>query len=219
MKARPYLFVIVGLALILTCLPTSVWAAKIPGTEIPTPFRLNCFGRWSYATALCPYYLLLACLVYHYRVILKFATWKFFFLSSALVFLVLGLMFEWIADILFVWTFPEGRDLFMIRVPIFGWVTGHEIPICEFLWIVGVVPLFYYLYLWATNVFYDIIYVVDEHGHTYKREERWVGFHKPTHISIRKKGMKGRENERALLRREPGFIAKATERMSHAPKA
>ena len=103
----------------------------------------------------------------------------------------------------------------MIKVPIFGWFTGHEIPICEFLWILGVVPLFYYLYLWATLVFYDIIYVVDEHGQTYKKEERWVGFHRTTRILTRKKGRKDRKHEVELLRRDPGFIARKTEGFFH----
>jgi hypothetical protein len=183
------------------------------------PFRIDWFGKWSYAMALAPYYLLLGFLVYRYRVILQFATWKFFFGVSVLLFLVLGLLFEWVAGILYVWAFPPGRDLFQIRIPIFGWITGHRIPVCEFLWILGVVPLFYYLYLWATLVFYDIVYVVDESGHTYKKEERWVGFHKPTRILTRKKGLKGQEHERELLRRNPGFIARATQRRDHADNA
>lgn len=180
----------------------------------PLPLRIDWFGRWSYAVALAPYYALLCALVVRYRVILRFTTWKSFFAVSALLFVVLGLLFEWIADLLYVWTFPEGRDLFRIKVPIFGWFTGQEIPVCEFLWILGVVPLFYYLYLWATLVFYDIIYVVDEHGETYKKEERWAGFHRPTRILTRKKGMKGQENECELFRRNPGFVARATRRMT-----
>jgi hypothetical protein len=180
------------------------------------PLRIDWFGKWSYAAALAPYFALLIALVYRYRVILQFTTWKFFFGVSVLLFLVLGLLFEWIADILYVWTFPPGRDLFQIEVPIFGWFTGHRIPICEFLWILSVVPLFYYLYLWATLVFYDIIYVVDADGNTYKKEERWVGFHKPTRILTRKKGMKGQEHECELLRRNPGFISKTTRRLRHA---
>ena len=178
-----------------------------------TAFRIDWFGRWSYAAALTPYYLLLFVLIWRYRVILRFATWKFFFGATALLLVVLGLLFEWIADILFVWTFPPGRYLCLIEVPIFGWITGHRIPLCEFLWIVGVVPLFYYLYLWATLVFYDIIYVVDENGNTYKKEERWVGLHKPTRILTRPKGRKGQENECELLRREPGFVSRTTKRI------
>lgn len=189
-----------------------------PGVRATEPFRIDWFGKWSYSVALAPYYALLAILVYRYRVILQFATWKFFFGVSALLFLVLGLLFEWIADVLYVWTFPPGRDFFEIRVPIFGWITGHRIPICEFLWILGVVPLFYYLYLWATLVFYDIVYVVDETGNTYKKEERWAGFHKPTRILTRKKGMKGQEHERELLRRDPGFVSRTTRRLRHARK-
>ena len=187
-------------------------------SDTSPPLRINWFGKWSYAAALSPYYLLLAILAFRYRVVLRFATWKFFFFVSVLLFMVLGLLFEWIADILYVWTFPPGRDLFMIKVPIFGWFTGHEIPICEFLWIVGVVPLFYYLYLWATLAFYDIIYVVDENGDTYKKEERWVGLHEPTHILTRPKGKKGREFERALLERKPGLISRATRKLGHARK-
>lgn len=182
------------------------------------PFRIDWFGKWSYAVALSPYYALLIILMVRYRVILRFATWKFFFAVSALLFIVLGLLFEWIADILYVWSFPPGRDLFMIRVPIFGWFTGHEIPICEFLWIVGVVPLFYYLYLWATLVFYDVIYVVDENGDTYKKEERWVGFHDSTHILTRPKGRKGRENETLVLERKPGMVSRVTKRIFNARK-
>jgi hypothetical protein len=194
------------------------FSPSIPAQDAGAPFRIDWFGKWSYAAALAPYYILLACLIVRYRVILRFATWKFFFFVSALLFMVLGLLFEWIADILYVWTFPPGRDLFMIKVPIFGWFSGHKIPVCEFLWILGVVPLFYYLYLWATLAFYDIIYVVDENGDTYKKEERWVGLHKPTHILTRKKGMKGREHECELVRRNPGFVSRATEKIMNANK-
>lgn len=192
--------------------------ASVAGHAKAAPFRIDFFGKWSYSAALAPYYLLLAGLAFRYRVILKFATWKFFFFVSALLFTLLGLVFEWIADILFVWTFPEGRDLFMIKVPIFGWFTGHEIPICEFLWILGVVPLFYYLYLWATLAFYDIIYVVDENGDTYKKEERWVGLHEPTRILTRKKGSKGREHESELLCRKPGIMSRVAKRIMDARK-
>src|SRR5689334_10004052 len=170
-------------------------SAIVPASGDGEPFHLDWFGRWSYAAALAPYYGLLIYLVIKYRVILEFATWKHFFFVTALLLLVLGVLFEWIADVLYVWTFPPGRDLFMIRVPIFGWFTGHKIPICEFLWIVGVVPLFYYLYLWATLAFYDIIYVVDKNGNTYKKEERWVGPHQPTRILKRNKGERDQKHE------------------------
>lgn len=183
---------------------------------VPTeklPLRIDWFGRWSYAIVLLPYYALLAGLAWKYRVVLKFATWRFFFSVSVLLFLVLGLLFEWIADILYVWSFPNGRNLMLIEVPLFGWFTGHRIPVCEFLWIVGVVPLFYYLYLWATLVFYDVIYVVDENGNTYKKEERWVGFHEATRILTRPKGKKGREHEVEVLRREPGIVARLAHRL------
>lgn len=195
----------------------AVFASTVDGTS--EPLRIDFFGKWSYSVALAPYYALLIALVLRYRIILRFATWKFFFAVSALLFLVLGLVFEWIADILFVWTFPPGRDLFMIKVPIFGWFTGHTIPVCEFLWIVGVVPLFYYLYLWATLVFYDMVYVVDENGNTYKKEERWAGFHEPTRILTRPKGRKGREYEQELLCRNPGFISRTARRLRHVRKA
>lgn len=201
-------------------LPAVAGTLILPEWLIPPsaeePYVLKQTGQWSYALALAPYYALLLFLAWKYRVILRFATWRVFFCLSVGVFLLLGLIFELMADVLLVWTFPPGRDLFMIRVPIFGWFTGHKIPVCEFLWILGVVPLFYYLYLWATLVFYDVIYVVDEQGRTYKKEERWAGFHEPTRILIRDKGKKGRENETELWRRNPGFIARKTKRFFHA---
>lgn len=204
-------------------LPAVAAVLMLPEWIIPqptkTPYILEHTGKWSYPLALAPYYGLLLILAWRYRVILQFATWKLFFCLSVLIFLVLGLIFELLADVLLVWTFPAGRDLFMIRVPIFGWFTGHKIPVCEFLWILGVVPLFYYLYLWATLVFYDIIYVVDDQGQTYKKEERWVGFHEATRILTRKKGMKDRKHEKELLCRNPGFVARTSKRFFHAPKA
>lgn len=210
---------ILGFALFLVSGLPHTFASTTAGVPVePAPLRIDSFGKWSYAAALAPYYILLFSLVMRYRVILRFTTWKFFFAVSALLFMILGVLFEWIADILYVWTFPPGRYLFMIEVPIFGWFTGHRIPLCEFLWILGVVPLFYYLYLWATLVFYDVIYVVDEHGHTYKKEERWVGFHKPTRILTRKKGMKGREHECELFCRHPGLVARTTQRRMYAGK-
>jgi len=201
-------------------LPLVAVVLVVPEWIIPqssgAPYIATGTGKWSYSLALAPYYALLLWLSWKYEVILRFATWRFFFGVAAGAFLLLGLGFELLADVLLVWTFPEGRDLFQIRVPIFGWFTGHKIPICEFLWILGVVPLFYYLYLWATLVFYDIIYVVDEQGQTYKKEERWVGFHETTRILTRDKGKKGRENETELLRRDPGFIARRTKHWSNA---
>lgn len=195
-------------------LPALALVLLLPDWIIPQPshpaYVLEQTGKWSYPLALAPYYALLMFLAWKYQVILQFATWKFFFCLSVGVFLVLGLFFELLADVLYVWSFPSGRDLFLIRIPIFGWFTGHRIPVSEFLWILGVVPLFYYLYLWATLVFYDIIYVVDAQGQTYKKEERWVGFHGTTRILTRPKGMKDRRHETELLRREPGFIARNT---------
>ena len=183
------------------------------------PFRLDCFGELSYAAALAPYYGLLFYLIWKYRVILEFATWKHFFFVTVLLLLVLGVLFEWVADVLFVWSFPEGRDLFMIRVPLFGWFTGHEIPVCEFLWIVGVVPLFYYLYLWATLAFYDIIYVVDKNGNTYKKEERWVGPHEPTRIIRRDKYDKESKHAKVRFTREPTWVGRKAKRFFDVPKA
>ena len=159
--------------------------------------------------------------MWRFRVIFRFANWIFFILTSCLCFLVLGLAFEWIAGILYVWTFPVGRDFFWLPIPLFGWITGNQIPICELLWIAVVIPLFYYLYFWATLVFNDIIYVVDDNGDFYKREERWVGFLGPTHISTRRKGQRGRENETVLHSRPPGFVARAAQKFhdrSHATK-
>lgn len=179
-------------------------------------FHINRLGQWSYAAALLPYYGLLIWLAIRYRVVFRFATWKFFFFLTAALLLVLGVAFEWIADVLYVWTFPPGRDLCMIRVPIFGWIFGHEIPICEFLWIVGVIPLFYFLYLWATLAFYDIIYVVDKDGNTYKREERWVGPHEPTRILVRKKFEAGEDrnlkHEEEKFRRNPTWVGRKAKR-------
>src|SRR4030042_5670158 len=122
-------------------------------------FQIDCLGRWSYPAVLLPYYVLLIYLVWKYRVIWSFRNWWHFVRSTVLAILVLGLLFEWIADIFHVWDFPPGQDLCWIQVPIFGWITGHRIPVSEFLWIVGVVPLFYYLYFWATLVFDDVISV------------------------------------------------------------
>ena len=206
------------MAAVFTALPAVAENAPLTESSAGTPLRIDWFGRWSYVAVLTPYYILLGVLVFRYRVILRFATWKFFFFVSAVLFSVLGLLFEWVADIVYVWTFPPGRDLFEIRVPIFGWFTGHKIPICECLWILGVVPLFYYLYLWGTLAFYDIIYVVDENGNTYKREERWVGLHQPTRILTRPKGKKGREFETELHRRNPGMFARVIKSFSNAPK-
>jgi hypothetical protein len=127
--------------------------------------------------------------------------------------LVLGFFFEWMADVFFVWDFPDGRHLFKLHVPLFGWLTGHKVPIEELVWIIAVVPLFYYLYLWSTLLFHDIVYVVDEHGNFYKREERWVGFMQPTKITTRLRGRRGQENETTLKVRPPGFVARGMKRV------
>ena len=167
---------------------------------------------------LLPYYLLLGVMVWRYRVILRFTNWWFFMRASALVMLVLGLALEWFADVLYVWAFPPGRDFFEVEIPIFGWITGHRVPICELLWIVVVVPLFYYLWFWATLVFHDVIYVVDEQGKFYKKEERWVGFHSPTRILTRTKGRRGREYEHVLHVRQPGFCSRTLLKCRNAGK-
>jgi hypothetical protein len=178
-------------------------------------WQIDWFGKWSYPVVLLPYYGLLICLVWKYRVIWSFRNWWHFIISSVFAMLLLGVTFEWIADIFYVWSFPPGRDLCRIQVPIFGWFTGHTIPVSEFLWIVGVVPLFYYLYFWATLVFHDVIYVYDEGtGKFYKKEERWVGFHDETRILKRPKGKKGREFETPLLVRKPGFAARVSKKFS-----
>ena len=55
-------------------------------------------------------------------------------------------------------------------------------------------------------LFHDIIYVVDEDGRFYKREERWVGFTRATKIAQRRKGERGQEHEVLVQRRAPGSI-------------
>jgi len=176
-------------------------------------FHIDWFGRWSYQVVLLPYYALLMKLTWKYRVIWSFRNWWHFIRSTVFAILVLGITFEWIADVLYVWDFPPDRDLFMIHVPIFGWLTGHMIPVSEFLWIVVVIPLFYYLYFWATLVFHDVIYVYDEAtGRFYKKEERWVGFHEETRILKRPKDKRGKEFEVPLLIRKPGVVARVSMR-------
>jgi hypothetical protein len=196
--------------------PGSCEACGCNDPQIAEPFHIDFFGRASYLAILAPYYVLLAALVWHFRVILQFMNWRFYILASGMVMLLLGLALEWLADLLYVWSFPVGRDFGYIKIPIFGWLTGHRIPICELFWIVGVVPLFYYLWFWATLVFNDVIYVVDENGNFYKKEERWVGFHKPTRILTRPKYQRGQENERVLKLRQPGFVSKTIRKIKHA---
>ena len=177
---------------------------------------IDYFGRWSYGVALLPYGLLLVGLVWRFRVILSLERKLFFLLVSSLLMLVLGWLFEWVAGVLRVWTFPpESNRWSPVLIPVFGWISGHRVPVEELAWIAVVVPLFYYLWLWATLVFCDIIYVVDlvdGREQFYKREERWVGFLGATRISRRRKGERGRENETALLPRAPGFIARSCAR-------
>lgn len=197
---------------------TAAEAGVCPDPQIQQPFHINFLGRASYAAMLAPYYALLVGLVWHYRVILRFMNWLFFILASGLLMFVLGLALEWMADLFYVWSFPVGRDFFYLEIPIFGWITGHRVPFCELLWILGVVPLFYYLWFWATLVFNDVIYVVDENGNYYKKEERWAGFHTTTRILTRPKGMKGREYERVLHVRSPGFVSKTIRKFKHVPK-
>lgn len=175
--------------------------------------RFNFCGHWSYLTVLVPYMVLLALSVWRFRVIIKIVKWRIFFNFSLTSLLVLGLFFETMAGAFYVWSFPEGRYLWKIPIPIFGWFTGLSIPIEEFLWIALVIPLFYYLFLWTTLLFCDIIFVIDEKGKLYKREERWVGFLGETKIAVREKGRRGREFERALLVRPPGFAARMAKRL------
>jgi hypothetical protein len=172
------------------------------------PFTLDIFGRWSYAFCVSLYLVLLVRLLWYFRCTFRFAVWRFYMTVTVYTLLILGFFFEWIADVFFVWDFPEGRHLFTLPVPLFGWVTGHQVPIEELVWIMAVVPLFYYLYLYSTLLFHDIIYVVDADGQFYKREERWVGFTRATKITMRKKGQRGQENEVLLQGRAPGFIAR-----------
>lgn len=169
-------------------------------------------GHWSYAFCVSLYGILLIVLMGYFRVTFRFAVWRFFFAISFYGMLILGLGFEWMADLFGVWGFDPARHLFQIKVPLFGWVTGHKVPIEEILWITAVIPLFYYLYLWTTLLFHDIIYVVDEQGKFYKREERWIGFLETTRITTRLKGRRGQENETVIKVRKPGFIARLLKR-------
>lgn len=184
--------------------------------------KVNLFARASYLVILLPYYGLLAGMAWRYRVIFDFANWWFFARASFLVMLVMGLALEWFADILYVWSFPPGRDFFLMTIPIFGNITHHKVPVCELLWIVGVVPLFYFLWFWATLVFHDVIYVVelvDGKEKFYKKEERWAGFHSTTRILKRRKGERGREKETPLLERPPGFVSRGIRRFRHVEKS
>jgi hypothetical protein len=182
--------------------------------DIPLYERL---GHYAYLVALSPYYGLLLVLAWRYRIITRHEKWRFFFLTALLLFGLLGLLFEWIAGVLHVWVFPPETHTFQLRIPIFGWITGHAVPIEELLWIAGVIPLFYYLYLWATLVFYDIIYVLDGEGNFYKREERWRGFFAETSIRERRKGERGQQFETVLRRRRPGFVARVCQRCQPRP--
>jgi hypothetical protein len=177
------------------------------------PFTIDVFGRWSYAFCVGLYLGLLVYLLWYFRVTFRFAVWRFYITITVNCLLVLGFFFEWMADVFFVWDFPEGRHLFVLKVPLFGWLTGHKVPVEELLWIIAVVPLFYYLYLWSTLLFHDIVYVVDENGKFYKREERWVGFLEATRITTRLKGKRGQENETVIKSRPAGFVARLLKRL------
>lgn len=175
------------------------------------PVRIDIFGTSSYAIVLLPYFLLLGWCLWYYRILFQFKTWKFFLMMACVMFLVLGLGFEWIAQMFYAWTFPPGRFWFELDIPIFGWITHNKVPFEELLWIAVVIPLFYYLYLWATLVFFDIIYVIDAEGNFYKKEERYVGFFKETHICVRNKGERGQEHENKLRSRPAGIVARKLE--------
>jgi hypothetical protein len=183
------------------------------------PFTIDALGRWSYLFCVSLYALLLARLVWYFRSILRFTVRRHFVTISVYALLILGFAFEWMADVFFVWDFPPGRHLVKVPVPIFGWITGHEVPIEELLWIIIVVPLFYFLYLYSTLLFHDIVYVVDDEGRFYKREERWIGFTRATKIAMRKKDQRGQEHELLLQRRPPGFIARWIGRYFNEPPA
>lgn len=172
------------------------------------PFTIDVLGRWSYAFCVALYGLLLIRLAWYFRCTFRFTVRRVAVTMAVYVLLVLGFFFEWMADIFLVWDFPEGRHLFTLPVPVFGWVTGHRVPVEELLWIATVVPLFYFLYLYSTLLFHDIIYVVDENGRFYKREERWVGFTRATKIAQRRKGERGQEFEVLVQRRPPGLVAR-----------
>lgn len=172
------------------------------------PFTIDLLGRWSYAFCVSLYGLLLLRLLWYFRCTFRFAVWRFYMTITVNLLLVLGFFFEWIADVFFVWDFPEGRHLFKAPVPVFGWFTGHWVPVEELLWICAVVPLFYYLYMYSTLLFHDIVYVVDEEGRFYKREERWVGFTRATAITMRRMGARGQQFEVLVQRRPPGVIAR-----------
>jgi len=53
----------------------------------------------------------------------------------------------------------------------FRLVHGHQIPTASSSGSSAWCRCFYYLYLWATLAFYDVIYVLDERGNTYKKED------------------------------------------------
>jgi hypothetical protein len=183
-------------------------SAPLAAPPLVQPFTIDVLGRWSYAFCVALYVLLLLRLLWYFRCTFRFAVWRFYMTITVIVLFVLGFFFEWMADMFLVWDFPDGRHLTTLAVPLFGWFTGHRVPLEELVWIVSVVPLFYYLYLYSTLLFHDIIYVVDEEGRFYKREERWVGFTRATRITTRLKDHRGQENEVLVQMRPPGFIAR-----------
>jgi len=172
------------------------------------PIYINALGHWSYFTVVSVYYLLTFYLLFYFRKTFRFARRKIFFACTAGCLLFLGFALELLSGIFQTWTFIEGNFLFEIWIPIFGRWACHKIPFSEALWIVVSIPMFYYLYLWFTFVFHDLIYVMTEEEKFYKREDRWVGFFGTTKIAFRKMGEKGQENETTVRIRKPGLLAR-----------
>lgn len=171
------------------------------------PFYIDALGRWSYPFVVSLYVVTLVIMMRYFRVTFRFSRWKVFFANSVVFLLILGFGFELIAGIFRAWEFDPDRHLFDIHIPLYGWITGHKIPVSEAIWIIAVVPLFYYFYLWCIFMFNDIIYVVDKKGKLYKREQRWVGLRGVTRLLVRPKGKKGRRYEKVMKTRKPGKLA------------
>src|SRR3990172_10931671 len=102
------------------------------------PFHIDALGRWSYLFVVSQYFIVLFALVFYFKVTFKFERWKLFFVISVNTLLILGFAFEWIAGIFKVWGFDPSRFLLSIPIPIYGWFTGHRIPVEEAMWIVSV---------------------------------------------------------------------------------
>lgn len=172
------------------------------------PFYINALGQWSYFAVVSIYYVLTFALLIYFKKTFRFARRRAFFACTAGSLLFLGFGLELLSGIFQTWTFIDGKFLFEIWIPIFGRWACHKIPLSEALWIAVSIPMFYYLYLWFTLVFHDLIYVMTAEGKFYKREDRWVGFFGTTKIAFRTKGNKGQENETTVRIRKPGILAR-----------